>query len=320
MSFLSSRSTSHDAFASAIEFWNCGSRALPVCESCQRIGRRHRFAPLDSRACSVVAPGPGEPDRRPHRLPGRLLPPDGDRPRRRRRGSAPATDGRVRRALATSSPASSTSRPTDRPTRGASSRAWGRTVAAVLRVLAEPRRGAASAFDARRRVDGAGRLGAVVERGVRGRVRARVRATSRAWRSAAASSRSPRRRPSTLATGVPCGVMDQMASVFGRAGHALLLDCRSLDDRRRSRCPPTVAVVVVHSGRAAAARGQRVRASGAPRAKPPPRGSASRRCATRRSTQVADDPIARHVVSENARVLAFVDALARRRPRALRRS
>jgi galactokinase len=28
--------------------------------------------------------------------------------------------------------------------------------------------------------------------------------------------------------GVPCGVMDQMAAMCGRAGHALLLDCRSL--------------------------------------------------------------------------------------------
>lgn len=29
--------------------------------------------------------------------------------------------------------------------------------------------------------------------------------------------------------GMPCGVMDQMASALGRAGHALLIDCRSLD-------------------------------------------------------------------------------------------
>src|SRR5207244_2271322 len=27
--------------------------------------------------------------------------------------------------------------------------------------------------------------------------------------------------------GVPCGIMDQFASVFGRADHLLLLDCRS---------------------------------------------------------------------------------------------
>lgn len=30
------------------------------------------------------------------------------------------------------------------------------------------------------------------------------------------------------ATGMPCGVLDQMSSVFGVAGHALLLDCRTL--------------------------------------------------------------------------------------------
>ncbi len=29
--------------------------------------------------------------------------------------------------------------------------------------------------------------------------------------------------------GVPCGVMDQFASVFGRKDHLLLLDCRSLE-------------------------------------------------------------------------------------------
>ena len=27
---------------------------------------------------------------------------------------------------------------------------------------------------------------------------------------------------------VPCGAMDQVASACGRAGHALLLDCRTL--------------------------------------------------------------------------------------------
>src|SRR5215217_540409 len=31
----------------------------------------------------------------------------------------------------------------------------------------------------------------------------------------------------TAATGVPGGLMDQLASLFGRAGHALLIDCRS---------------------------------------------------------------------------------------------
>ena len=33
--------------------------------------------------------------------------------------------------------------------------------------------------------------------------------------------------------GVACGIMDQMAVACARAGRALLLDCRSLDDLRR---------------------------------------------------------------------------------------
>src|SRR5207244_8877900 len=36
-------------------------------------------------------------------------------------------------------------------------------------------------------------------------------------------------RAELVATGVPCGVMDQLASLSGRAGCALLMDCRSLE-------------------------------------------------------------------------------------------
>lgn len=36
------------------------------------------------------------------------------------------------------------------------------------------------------------------------------------------------RRAEQRATGVPCGIMDQLASVAGRAGHALAIDCSSL--------------------------------------------------------------------------------------------
>ncbi len=34
--------------------------------------------------------------------------------------------------------------------------------------------------------------------------------------------------------GMPCGVMDQMASAMGKAGHVLLIDCRTLGDRSDS--------------------------------------------------------------------------------------
>lgn len=110
--------------------------------------------------------------------------------------------------------------------------------------------------------------------------------------------------------GVPCGVMDQMASVHGRAGHALLLDCRSLDVRPVP-LPPDLAIVVVHSGLPRALAGsayaeRRAACEAAARRL----GLATLRDAS--LAQVADDPFARHVVSENARVLRFVDALERR--------
>jgi galactokinase len=47
--------------------------------------------------------------------------------------------------------------------------------------------------------------------------------------------------------GARCGIMDQVASLAARAGHALLLDCRSLEVRHVA-LPPTVRVVVVDSG------------------------------------------------------------------------
>lgn len=43
--------------------------------------------------------------------------------------------------------------------------------------------------------------------------------------------------------GVRCGIMDQMASVWGREGHAILLDCRTLDVETVP-IPPSVAIVV----------------------------------------------------------------------------
>jgi galactokinase len=111
------------------------------------------------------------------------------------------------------------------------------------------------------------------------------------------------------ASGVPCGVLDQAASVFGRAGHLLLLDCRSLDVSPVP-VPPDAELVVVHSGLprilAASEYAQRTAACAAAAARI---GVALLRDAT--PEQVADDPIARHVVTENARVQRFADAAAR---------
>jgi galactokinase len=110
------------------------------------------------------------------------------------------------------------------------------------------------------------------------------------------------------ASGVPCGVMDQMASVFGRAGHALLLDCRSLDVEPVPM-PPGIAVVVVNSGPRTLAESAYAQRRAACEDAAERVGVPALRDAT--LEQVGDDPYARHVVSENARVVAFVDALRR---------
>ncbi|MEE2657598.1 MAG: galactokinase [Candidatus Latescibacterota bacterium] len=47
--------------------------------------------------------------------------------------------------------------------------------------------------------------------------------------------------------GVNCGIMDQMISASGRAGHAFLLDCRSLEGRHVP-LPTGMAVVVLDTG------------------------------------------------------------------------
>ena len=117
-------------------------------------------------------------------------------------------------------------------------------------------------------------------------------------------------RAEHIATGVPCGVMDQLASLAGRSRHALLLDCRSLT-YKYVRLPDELSVIVIHSGIA------RTLSTSA---------YAERRASCERTAerlgldalrdasagQVAGEPIARHVVSENARTLATVEALGRR--------
>jgi galactokinase len=48
--------------------------------------------------------------------------------------------------------------------------------------------------------------------------------------------------------GMPCGVMDQMASAMGKAGHALMIDCRSLD-ARAIPIPDGVSLVIMDTGK-----------------------------------------------------------------------
>jgi galactokinase len=110
------------------------------------------------------------------------------------------------------------------------------------------------------------------------------------------------------ATGVPVGLMDQLAALFGRAGHALLIDCRSLAIEPVP-IASDLAVLVVHCGlprtladSAYTARRAECEAVAARL------GVASLRDAT--LDQVADSPRARHVVAENTRVMQAAAALS----------
>jgi galactokinase len=109
------------------------------------------------------------------------------------------------------------------------------------------------------------------------------------------------------AVGVPGGLMDQLAALFATPGHALLLDCRSLQVDPIA-IPRAVGVAVIHSGEprtlADSAYAERRAACEAAAAR---LGLATLRDATLQ--QVRDDPRARHVVTENARVLEFAAAL-----------
>jgi galactokinase len=114
------------------------------------------------------------------------------------------------------------------------------------------------------------------------------------------------------ASGVPCGIMDQFASLLGVDGHAILIDCTTLDVTPVA-IPDAVAIVVVDSG-------QRRSLSTV--------GYADRRAEVGRAADILghlptasltdvealDDPVlrkrARHVVTENQRVRDFVSALA----------
>jgi galactokinase len=109
------------------------------------------------------------------------------------------------------------------------------------------------------------------------------------------------------ATGVPGGLMDQLCSLFGEEGHALLIDCRSLAVEPVA-LPPGIAWLVVHSGVSRTLRTTEYAARRAECEAVARRlGVASLRDAD--PDQVADEPRARHVVSENERVLATVEAL-----------
>ena len=114
-----------------------------------------------------------------------------------------------------------------------------------------------------------------------------------------------------MATGVPCGIMDQLASAAGIEGHALLIDCH---DVSVTAIPvhPTVGITVIHSGQprrlAESAYARRRSECGAAEASIGPLRTAGAGDAER----IFDPTVrkrARHVVSENQRVREFAHAL-----------
>lgn len=118
-------------------------------------------------------------------------------------------------------------------------------------------------------------------------------------------------RAEQAATGVPCGILDQLTSVGGVAGHALVMDCHRLT-LEPVPVPADMEVVVVHSGQ------ERDLASSPYAARRRECDEAQARIGPLRSATLddarglGDEALrrrARHVVSENQRVREAADAL-----------
>ncbi|MGI8755279.1 MAG: galactokinase [Acidimicrobiales bacterium] len=120
-------------------------------------------------------------------------------------------------------------------------------------------------------------------------------------------------RAEQRASGVPCGIMDQLASAAGVVGHALLIDCHT-ETVIPVALPDGVEIRVVHSGQSRSLTGSAY---------------AERQTAVERAEaelgplRLIDDPAvadrlgdpvlarrARHVITENARVREVAAALA----------
>jgi galactokinase len=118
-------------------------------------------------------------------------------------------------------------------------------------------------------------------------------------------------RAEQRSSGVPCGVMDQLASAAGVEGHALLIDCAATSIHP-IRIPDGCEVVAVHSGRtrtlADSQYADRRRECEAAAAQVGPLRDAT----VADLKRIADETTrrrGRHVITENDRVLAFAAAL-----------
>lgn len=117
-------------------------------------------------------------------------------------------------------------------------------------------------------------------------------------------------RAEQRASGVPCGIMDQLVCATGLAGHAILIDCTTRE-RIPVAIPADVEIVVVDSGQTRALAGsqyaaRRSEVEAAARSLGLPLRDAE-------NPTTIGDPVlrrrARHVISENHRVRDFVEAL-----------
>ena len=125
------------------------------------------------------------------------------------------------------------------------------------------------------------------------------------------------RRAENEVVGAPVGVMDQMAALRGRAGAALLLDCRSLearpvplhlDDLGLRLLVVDTRVSHAHAGGEYGRRRRACEQAAADLGVPALRDADP--AAVESLPDGEERRCARHVVTENARVLAVVDALA----------
>lgn len=114
-----------------------------------------------------------------------------------------------------------------------------------------------------------------------------------------------------LASGVPCGIMDQLSSAAGREGHAMMIDCHTLTIDYVP-VPSDVEVVVIF--------GHHRQLAGSPYAERTQQCAAAEavigplRLATLDAVSSIEDPLvamrAQHVITENQRVREFASAMA----------
>ncbi len=114
-----------------------------------------------------------------------------------------------------------------------------------------------------------------------------------------------------VASGVPCGIMDQLASAAGREGHAMMIDCHALTIDYVP-VPTDVEVVVIfghHRQLAGSPYGERTQQCAMAESIIGPL-----RLATLDMVAMIDDPVvamrAHHVISENQRVRDFASAMS----------